>query len=331
MKNLLIAEIGSVHDGSFGNALKLIHLAKNSGANAVKFQYHMPEFETSFDAPSPYYFKNESRWEYFSRISFTKKQWHELYKEAKKIKLKFIVSPFSTEALENLNETGVDIIKIASGEVTNTFMLKKIALQKKPVILSTGMSSWDEIFDAVKIFKSKKCDLTVMQCSSKYPCPEKDVGLNLITEYKKHFKCNIGLSDHTMGYAASISAAALGATCIEKHLTFHNGMYGSDSPNAMTPDKFKVLSEELFSTWKMKKFNVDKNKISQYKDMRRVFQKSIFINKTMSKGDYINIKDLSFKKPGDGIPSNEYLKIIKKKVNKKLPVGHKLKRSDIEK
>ena len=328
MTNILIAEIGSVHDGSFGNALNLIHLAKECGANAVKFQYHISKAETSAKAPSPYYFNSETRWDYFNRISFSKDQWLSLYKEAKRIKIKFVVSPFSIEAMNNLKETGVDMIKIASGEVTNLPLIHHIALQKKPVILSTGMSNWYEISKAVKLLKKKHNNLTVVQCSSSYPCPDKEVGINVLSEIKKKYKCEIGFSDHTLGFAASISAVALGATVIEKHLTFHKKMYGSDSPNAMEPNTFKQFAKEIFSAWTIINSPIDKDKISKYKHMKNVFQKSIFLNKSLKKGSLIKYDDLDFKKPGDGISASEYKNVVNKKTVKKLNKDHKLKKVD---
>jgi len=328
MKNLIIAEIGSVHDGSFGNAINLIRLVKKCGANAVKFQYHISEEESTFDAPSPHYFKSESRWDYFKRISFSKEQWRDLYNEAKKNKLKFIVSPFSIKAAKNLMDTGIDCFKIASGEVTNTPMLEFISSLNKPVILSTGMSNWNEITQAVDIFHEIKSKLVVMQCSSIYPCGEKDVGLNLLSEIKKRYKCILGFSDHTLGYAASISAAVLGVMVIEKHFTFNKNMYGSDSAHAMNPDQFKLFTKEVFSAWEMIKNPVNKNYISNYRNMRNVFQKSIFVKKFISKDSKIKFAHLEFKKPGDGISASRYSEIIGKKAKKNLNKNHKLKIGD---
>ena len=328
MKNEIIAEIGSVHDGSFGNAINIIRLAKKCGANAVKFQYHISEEETTIDAPSPHYFKSESRWDYFKRISFSKEQWRDLYNEANKNKLRFVVSPFSIKAAKNLMNTGIDCFKIASGEVTNTPMLEFINSLNKPVILSTGMSNWNEITKAVNIFDKIKSKLVVMQCSSIYPCGEKDVGLNLLSEIKKRYKCIVGFSDHTLGYAASISAATLGAKVIEKHFTFNKNMYGSDSAHAMNPDQFKLFTKEVFSAWEMIKNPVNKDEISNYRKMRNVFQKSIFIKKFIPKDSKIKFAHLEFKKPGDGISASRYAEIIGKKAKKNLNKNSKLKIGD---
>ena len=177
IKNLLIiAEIGSVHDGSLGNACKLIEVAAECGASAVKFQLHDPENETLIDAPNPAYFKAENRYEYFKRTSFSTEQLTTLKKLANKLKLKFIVSPFSIQAAKNLNKIGIDGFKIASGELSNHPMLNFISRTNKKIFLSTGMSNWEEISNAVKIFKKNKKKLTIFQCTSQYPCAPKNVG-----------------------------------------------------------------------------------------------------------------------------------------------------------
>ena len=216
---MLIAEIGSVHDGSFGNACKLIELAGVCGADAVKFQTHIADAETLINAPSPNYFKSESRFDYFKRTSFNKDQWIELKKLSESCGLIFLSSPFSIEAAELLESLNVKVYKIPSGEITNIPLLEKIASFKKPVFLSSGMSNWKELDIAFSIFNDH-CELTIMQCSSMYPCPPENIGLNVLQELQQRYGCPVGFSDHSLGFAAPIAAAALGATVIEKHFTF---------------------------------------------------------------------------------------------------------------
>ena len=181
---MIIAEIGSVHDGSFGNALKLIECASQCGADAVKFQTHIAEAETLTNAPSPSYFSQESRYDYFSRTSFSLSQWIKLKEEASKYNISFLSSPFSIEAIEILQKVGVFGYKIPSGEVTNIPLLEAVSLTRKPVFLSSGMSNWEELDQAVNIL-GKNCELTIFQCSSIYPCPPEKVGLNVLLEMKK--------------------------------------------------------------------------------------------------------------------------------------------------
>ena len=154
--NMIIAEIGSSHDGSFGNAKKLIEESFKCGANIVKFQLHIPDYEMLKNAPSPKYFKGEDRFNYFKRTNFSLEQLNDLKEHTEKNGMEFMVSPFSVEALDILKEIDVKYIKIASGEVTNHKLLEEISKTGKKVFLSTGMSSWAEIDKALEILKKKK-------------------------------------------------------------------------------------------------------------------------------------------------------------------------------
>ena len=219
MKRCIIAEVGSVHDGSFGNAGKLIDAAAACGADAVKFQTHIAEAETLADAPSPSYFRAEPRQAYFRRTGFTEDQWRGLADRAASRGMMFLSSPFSLEAVDLLESIGVPLYKVPSGEITNLPLLERLAETGKPVLLSSGMSSWDELDAAVRVFAAAG-PLTILQCSSVYPCPPERVGLNVMLEMRARYGVPVGYSDHTMGAAAPLAAAALGASVIEKHFAF---------------------------------------------------------------------------------------------------------------
>lgn len=324
---LIIAEFGSVHDGSFGNACKLIEAAAKSGADVVKFQTHIAEAETLLDAPSPIYFKGEPRYEYFKRTSFSKKQWIELKNVCNINGVKFLSSPFSIEAVDLLEEIGVDIYKIPSGEVTNTPMLELISKTGKTVILSSGMSNYEELDKSYEILKHCS-DLVIMQCTSEYPCPPERIGLNVLSELKKRYNVKVGFSDHSMGYAASFAAAALGTYVIEKHFTFSRLMYGSDASISMEPNEFYIFTKGIRDIWKMLENPIDKNDIKRYEEMKIVFQKSIVASTALEKGHHLSFDDFAFKKPGDGIPANEWKKIIGKTLNKNVKKDHKFNQKD---
>ena len=325
--NMIIAEIGSSHDGSFGNAKKLIEESFKCGANIVKFQLHIPDFEMLKNAPSPKYFKVEDRYNYFKRTNFSLEQLNELKEHTEKHSMEFMVSPFSEEALDILKKIDVKYIKVASGEVTNHKLLEEISKTGKKVFLSTGMSSWAEIDKALEILKKKKT--TIMQCSSIYPCPEENIGLNIILEMQKKYRIPVGFSDHYLGSAAGFAAAALGACVIEKHITFSRRMYGSDAPYAMELSEFAEYVKGIKSIWQMNKNPVNKNNLKKYKEMKKVFEKSIIINKKMKKNEIITENDLSFKKPGDGVSSIHYKKIIGKRLKNNVNKNHKLKQKDL--
>lgn len=311
-KIFIIAEVGSVHDGSFGNAINLIKVAKESGANAVKFQTHIADEETLKDAPNPSYFKNENRYDYFQRTSFNKDQLKKLKNYARKIGIKLFSSPFSIKAFNLLNDLGVEYVKIPSGEVNNQPLLEKISKKNKTIFLSTGMSSWKEIDKAVNILKNNK--LIIMQCTSMYPCPPNKVGINIFYEFKKRYNLPLGFSDHTEGNVASIMALANGARYFEKHITLSKRMYGSDALNSLEPNEFKKYCKDLKEALIIQ--NNPSNKIiSKYlKNMKIIFEKKILLKKDMKKNSVLTLKNLAFKKTKKGINANKYKNIIGKKL-----------------
>ena len=191
------------------------------------------------------------------------------------------------------------------------------------------MSNWKELDSAYEILKLNK-DLTIMQCTSSYPCPNNKVGLNVINEIKKRYNVKVGFSDHTLGYSAPIAAAALGAQVIEKTFIFSKEMYGSDAKHSMEPNEFSLLAQELKNIWEIMKNPIDKSINSDFKHMKDIFEKSIVFSKDMKKGDKIKFKNLSFKKPGTGIPASEYKSIINKTLLKNISKDVLIKYSDIK-
>ncbi len=324
----IIAEIGSVHDGSFGNAKKLIELSSNVGADIVKFQTHLSEFETSKDAPNPPYFSDENRFEYFERTAFDKKQYSQLFQHSTLNGIDFLSSPFSIEAVDFLEKINVTSYKVPSGEVTNLALLERLADTKKTIYLSSGMSNWKEIEQAMEVLHSDKTIL--MQCSSVYPCPPKKVGLNVIREMKDKFDVEVGFSDHTDSFYAGIMAIGFGATVIEKHLTFSKKMYGSDALNAMEPEDFKNFTKELRDAFQAMEHPVDKDNLEDYIEMKKIFEKSIYLKKDIKKGEKITLDHLSFLKPGDGISSSKYKEIIGRVTKRNLKKGSQLNESEIK-
>lgn len=323
----IIAEIGSVHDGSFGNACKLVELAAECGADIVKFQTHIAEAETLVDAPMPPYFKGEPRMEYFRRTAFSREQWAEIGNVCTSNGVLFLSSPFSLEAVDLLECVGVAAYKVPSGEVTNFPLLEKIASIGKPVLLSSGMSNWDELDAAYEVL-SRTSEVTVMQCTSEYPCSPKKVGLNVIEEMRQRYGASVGFSDHTEGFAAAFAAAASGASVFEKHLTFSKKMYGSDAATSMEPGDFKLYCSGLRDIEQMLKSPVDKDNIAPYAEMKLIFEKSVVAARPIAAGTLLAFEDLAFKKPGDGIPAANYRALLGKKLVKDVSVDHKFSDND---
>jgi N,N'-diacetyllegionaminate synthase len=326
----VIAEVGNTHEGSIELAKKFIEAVAESGADAVKFQTHLFEAESLPDAPQPAYFKAESRKSYFERTAFTPTEWKGLSAFARKKKLDFLSSPFSIEAVDLLESIQLPAYKIPSGEVTNLPLLKRVAQTKKKVLLSSGMSSWKELDAAVKTLRKYGTrDLTVMQCTSAYPCSPEESGLNVIAEIKKRYRCKVGFSDHTLGTAIPLAAVALGAEVLEKHFTLSKKMYGSDARFSTEPTQFTQLVADvrLINAALVHPVNKDK-KAATLKSMKRVFEKSVVASLDIPKGQVIQEKHLSYKKPGDGISAASFMKIIGRKLARSVARNTKLKWED---
>jgi N,N'-diacetyllegionaminate synthase len=309
-KVLIIAEVGSVHDGSFGNAQKLIELAASCGANAVKFQTHLAAAETLRDAPMPPYFTGEPRYEYFERTGFSVDQWKQLAALAKANNIEFLSSPFSVEAVALLEEVGIGRYKIPSGEVSNVPLLEAVAETGKPVLLSSGMSNWEELDRAVATIRRRHDRLCVMQCTSAYPCPPERVGLNVLAEICDRWRVKTGYSDHTLDNFACFAAVSLGATVIEKHMTFSRRMYGSDAPHSAEPSQFVELVRGIREISAILDNPVVKDDIGGYSEMKRIFEKSVVSVCRIPAGTMISEGMISIKKPGDGIPAARFRDVI---------------------
>ena len=329
-KILIIAEVGSVHDGSYGNALKLIETAATCGVDAVKFQTHIPEAETLPDAPMPSYFKGEPRFEYFKRTGFSKDQWAGLKACCDHNGVGFLSSPFSEAAVELLEQIGVGQYKIPSGEVTNLPMLEVIAKTGKPILLSSGMSSWDELDQAVEVVISRNQDLTILQCTSEYPCSYENVGLNVMLEMAERYGKDVGLSDHTLTNYASFAAVSLGAKVIEKHFTFSRKMYGSDAPHSLEPDELTDLVDGILAIESMLAARVDKGQIGKFQEMKEIFEKSLVAEVDIAKGTTLTRELVGIKKPGTGISAARLNEFLGKTVSQSVKAGQILNETDFE-
>lgn len=326
----LIAEIGMNHEGSVGQAKMLVKAAKESGADAVKFQMHISEEETLRCAPAPKYFTEESRYDYFERTAFTLDEWCNIREYCQEQEVEFIVSPFSIEAVRRLMKIGVDAIKVPSGEVTNTPYLEFIAEQPVSVILSSGMNTWDEIEEAYAILSHKNA-VSVLQCTSEYPCKAEHLGLNVIKGLQQKFpRAIIGFSDHSDNIWSSVIATCFGAKMIERHFTLSKLMYGPDAYMSLEPKELLQLRKALDYTVRALDSQVDKDDISQYESMRITFQKSIVANIDIPKGVIINEGMLAYKKPGSGIPAKRYKELIGKRSKRIIVRDTMIGEEDIE-
>ncbi|MFC2034066.1 N-acetylneuraminate synthase family protein [Chloroflexota bacterium] len=302
------------HNGSTGQAKSFIDAVAETGADAVKFQAHIAEAETLKNAPTPTYFNQEPRFEYFKRTSFDKSQLTALKEHAESLGLIFICSPFSIPAVDLLENVNVAAYKIPSGEITNLPLLEYIAQKGKPIIISSGMSNLSELEEALSLIRRFNQDVVIMQCTSEYPCSYENVGLNLIHEFKQRFDLPVGLSDHTLTIFTSIAAIVLGACIIEKHFTLSEKMYGPDAKFSLTPEEFGQMVNGIRAVETALSHPVDKDDIENFDTMRSTFQKSIVSVVDIPKGAEIREDMISIKKPGDGIHPKYFSKIIGRKV-----------------
>jgi N-acetylneuraminate synthase len=325
----IIAEIGSVHDGSIGNALKLIEVSAKSGATVVKFQCHIPEAESTVDAPSPDYFKGESRFEYFKRIQFTESQWVQLRDHCHQNGVRFGCSVFSIESLELMLSVKVDILKVPSGEVSNLPLLRQIRdnCGTTPVHISSGMSSWAELDSALTILSRN--NLSLFQCTSTYPAEPHHIGLNNIGEMLTRYRLPVGFSDHSRGIEMSIAAVALGATLVEKHITFSRDMYGSDAFNALQPDEFNQMCSGIKNVYNAQNNPFNKDDLREMKLVRKTFQKGVYAKTSLRSGELITMEKLSFLKPEQGIPASQIDLVLGSMVRRDIPAGSPIYHEDI--
>lgn len=313
----IIAEIAQAHEGSLGIAHSYIDALAETGVHAVKFQTHIAVSESSIHEPFrvKFSYEDETRFDYWKRMEFTPEQWAGLKTHCEEKGLEFISSPFSCAAVDLLEKLGVSTYKIGSGEVSNLLMLEKIARTGKKIILSSGMSSLDELDSTIQFLRPFGNDLSVLQCTTAYPTVAGQWGLNQIRVLKERFGLPTGFSDHSGNIYACLAATALGASILEFHTVFDKSMFGPDAKASLTISEIKklVLGVNEITT----DLHSDSNKESSesFTALKKIFQKSLAVNKNLPSGHVITFDDLESKKPaGYGINAADFKKVIGKKL-----------------
>lgn len=329
----IIAEVAQSHDGSLGMAHAFIDAAAIAGANAIKFQTHIADAESSAQEPwrTNFGYQDESRQDYWRRMEFTAEQWAGLKQHANEIGLHFLSSPFSVQAAEMLQQIGMGIWKIASGEITNLPLLDTILATKQPIILSTGLSDLDEIAASVEYIHANGNPLALLQCTSQYPCKAEYIGLNVIDELRDSFECAVGLSDHSGNIYAGLAAAVHGIQVLEVHISLSRDMFGPDVIASITTQELKSLVEGIRFIETMNKSPVDKSKISaETQSMREIFMQSLVAQCDIAQDEVITDQHLTTKKPGTGIPANKIKQVINKKARRPIEAGMQLNNEDLK-
>lgn len=313
---LIIGEVAQSHDGSLGLAHSFIDAIANAGADAVKFQTHIASEESTPGEPWRVRFspQDETRYEYWQRMEFTREQWAGLKEHADDRGLLFLSTPFSDRAVDILSAIGMRIWKVASGEVGNAPLLTKIACLDEPIILSTGMSDWAELDSAVNFVRQNGNPLAILQCTSAYPCPPEKVGLNVIGELRDRYGGSVGLSDHSGNIYAGLAAVSLGAEVLEVHVALSREMFGPDVPASLTTAELHQLVEGSRQIEKMLEATVNKDLAADdLRDLRKIFTKSLVASKDIAAGTILTAEHLKLKKPGTGLPASSISKLIGRK------------------
>jgi len=329
----IIAEIAQAHDGSLGILHSYVDALAKAGVDAVKFQTHIAEAESSEYEPFRvnFSYEDKTRYDYWERMGFTLEQWKDVKIHCDKVGVEFISSPFSQAAVDLLEEVGVRRYKIGSGEVNNLLMLDKISKTGKPIILSSGMSSFTEIHESVEFLKQRKIETSILQCTTAYPTQPEEWGLEIMDELKKEFGLETGFSDHSGNVYACLAAAARGAEILEFHAVFDKRMFGPDASASMDIDEITFLVKGVRQIERSLAHKIDKNDNAKFNTLKGIFEKSLAVNKELKEGHVITFDDLEAKKPkGYGVDASKYESIIGKKLNKNLNKWDFLNQGDID-
>ncbi|WP_367210715.1 N-acetylneuraminate synthase [Sphingobacterium sp. R2] len=318
-KTLIIAEAGVNHNGDMNNAIKLIDVAVEAGVDYIKFQTFKTEKLVSKRAKKAEYQiqntggKEDSQYAMLKKLELSLQDHETLINYCKKKGIQFFSTAFDLDSLEYLKHIGLELVKIPSGEITNLPYLRKAAKLFSKVILSTGMSTMNDISAAVEVFRGEGVtDLTILHCNTEYPTPMEDVNLKAMLAIKDQFHTEIGYSDHTLGIEIPIAAVALGASVIEKHFTLDKTMEGPDHAASLEPADLINMVAAIRNVEKAMGGNGLKEPSPSEQKNIAIARKSIVAATNINKGEVLSERNLAVKRPGNGISPMRWDEIIGK-------------------
>lgn len=326
--------MAQAHDGSLGMAHSFIDAASKAGADAIKFQTHIATAESTIDEPFRVHFsyQDKNRYDYWQRMEFTEEQWNGLVNHCKEQGIVFLSSPFSIKAVELLEKLNIDAWKIGSGEFKSLEMLEEIIKTKKPILYSTGMSSWNEIDTAVKYFKTHDADFVLLQCTSMYPTPLNKVGLNIIDEFRSKYDCLVGLSDHSGTIYPALLSLSKKVQILELHVTFDKYLFGPDAKASINFSELSQIIQARDHFSEIEKNPVDKDQLAvKLQSTRELFNRSLALVFSQKKGTVIKNEMLTTKKPGNGIDPKFKMNILGKTLQNDVCSNQLLSWDDIKK
>ncbi len=323
MKTLVIAEAGVNHNGDLDMALRLIEEAASAGADLVKFQTFSAErLSTKYAAKADYQKINtdssESQYDMLRKLELTEEMHEKLIEHCIKCEIGFLSTGFDIQSIDFLDSLGLDLFKIPSGEITNLPYLRHIARYRKQVIISTGMSTLDEIGAALNVLTEngmKRDQITVLHCNTEYPTPVSDVNLRAMCSIRDTFDVDVGYSDHTLGIEVAIAAVALGASVIEKHFTLDRQLPGPDQKVSLEPAELKQMISSIRNIEKALGDGVKRPGVGELKN-RAIARKSLVAAQDISKGEIFNEENIVVKRPGNGLSPMMWDEVIGKKASR---------------
>jgi N-acetylneuraminate synthase len=329
----VIGEVALTHDGSLGLAHAFIDAIAAAGADAVKFQTHIAEEESTPSEPFRVKFSRQdaSRYDYWKRMAFTEEQWRTLADHCRERHVLFISSPFSVAAVDLLERVGQPLWKIPSGETSNAELLDRILRTGAPVLLSTGMSPMAEIDAAVATVKNRGVQPGVLQCTTAYPCPPEKIGLNLIPQYRERYGCWVGLSDHSATIYPGLAAVTLGIDVLEVHVALSREMFGPDVVASVTTLELKQMVEGIRFIERMRANPVDKDlSARETAPLRKLFTRSLVARQALPAGTVLAREHVVIKKPGTGLSPDRLADIIGRRLLRHVDADHLFAAEDIE-
>ena len=324
---LVIAEAGINHNGDMAKARELVVTAAEAGAHIVKFQTHLPDHEMLKDGFSADYI-GESFYDLLARCAFSEQDHVELMRLAREKDILFLSTPFSREAADLLEQLGVVAFKTGSGELTNLPLQEHIARKGKPVIISTGMSTLDEVEKTVEMVRPINPGIVLMHCTSTYPTRYEDVRLLSIQQLRTRFGLPIGLSDHSPGIATSLGAVALGAVLLEKHFTLDRSWPGPDQAGSVEPDELARLVRESEQIWLA--LRERDQVLPDEVPVQQMARESVVTVQRIPCGTRVSSDMVWVKRPGTGIPAAQLEAVIGRVTKRDLPSDHLVSWEDLE-
>ena len=330
-----IAEIGVNHNGSIKLAKKMINVAKNSGANAVKFQTFKAETLVTPNTPKVRYQKNttspkESHFDMIKSLELNTEQHTILKKYCKIKKIDFLSTPYDLGSAKFLSKIGCKQFKTASADIVDLELHTYLAKTKKSVIISTGMSSLKEIGECVGIYnKYKNKNIILLHCVANYPCSLKALNMKALIMIQRKFKCAVGYSDHSVGYEASMISVAMGGRAIEKHFTINKKLSGPDHKASALPMEFKEMVQKVRKTELIMGSEIKQCQKEEVQ-MLKVSRKSLTLSTSLKKNKTLKFEHICLKRPGTGLYYREIKNIIGKKLKKDLKKNYQIKFRDLK-